>query len=212
MIDRDGRMEANPRADSGEAPLDPVELAFVAKLRERVPIRDDFNSSVMNAVRAEPVHRSAQFAISRGKQRAYIATTLFGLALAASVAFVVSGNLLHRTEPPATASPVAAVASAPVLPAVASRERTVHFKLVRAGASRVSVAGSFNGWNASQTPLRKVSPDTWEVEVPLSSGRYVYQFVVDGKQWVADPHAPRDAADDFGATNSVVTVASGASS
>jgi hypothetical protein len=37
----------------------------------------------------------------------------------------------------------------------------------------------------------------------------VYQFVINGKQWVPDPKAPRDANADFGTSNSVITVAEG---
>ena len=200
MIDRDAE-DGDPR----EAALDAVEAAFIARLREHVQPRNDFDASVMSAVRAEPVHLPATISMSRGRRRVYVASSLLGLALAASVAFLVVPRSPGRAPEPAARRVMTAVApSAP--------ERTVRFKLVRAGASRVSVAGSFNGWNASMTPLRRVAPDTWEVDVPLGTGRYVYQFVVDGTHWVTDPHAPRDAGEDFGASNSVVTVASGASS
>lgn len=208
MTDPDGSMDPDQRAVPGDQPLDPVELAFVAKLRARVPVPADFDTRVMDAVRAERVHRSASDSGARFRA-AHITMALSGLALAASVAFVISGKLVHRAEP---ARPTPAVASESSRQPHAVYPRTVRFTLVRTGASRVAVAGSFNGWNASQTPLRQISADTWEAEVPLGAGRYVYQFVVDGTQWVTDPDAPHDASDDFGAINSVVTVASGASS
>ncbi|HSU95594.1 MAG TPA: isoamylase early set domain-containing protein, partial [Gemmatimonadaceae bacterium] len=83
----------------------------------------------------------------------------------------------------------------------------VRFTLVASGASAVAVAGSFNGWSTAATPLRRIDKNTWTADIPLGAGRYVYQFVIDGHRWVPDPKAPRDAGDDFGATNSVVTVA-----
>jgi 1,4-alpha-glucan branching enzyme len=80
--------------------------------------------------------------------------------------------------------------------------------LVAPAASRVSVVGDFNDWDAGATPLaRMAGGGVWTVEVPLSAGRHVYTFVVDGKRWVSDPSAPADNDDDFGRPNSVVTVA-----
>ncbi|MGI9089995.1 MAG: isoamylase early set domain-containing protein [Gemmatimonadaceae bacterium] len=82
----------------------------------------------------------------------------------------------------------------------------MRFSLVGARAAKVTVAGSFNGWNTSATPLRRVGNATWVADVPLKAGRYVYQFVLDDHRWVQDPNAPRDPGDDFGKSNSVVTV------
>ncbi|MGI8548013.1 MAG: isoamylase early set domain-containing protein, partial [Gemmatimonadaceae bacterium] len=82
----------------------------------------------------------------------------------------------------------------------------VRFSLTGARATNVTVAGTFNGWNASATPLRQVDSVTWVADVPLKAGRYTYQFVLDNRKWVPDPHAPRDTGDDFGTSNSVVTV------
>lgn len=85
------------------------------------------------------------------------------------------------------------------------RGKDVPFTLVAPQASSVSVVGDFNDWKP--TPLVKNRAGAWEARVRLAPGQYNYAFVVDGSRWVADPEAPKNAVDDFGSPNSVVTVA-----
>ena len=84
------------------------------------------------------------------------------------------------------------------------RGKAVPFMLVAPQASSVSVVGDFNDWKP--TPLVKNGAGAWEARVRLAPGQYNYAFVVDGSRWVADPAAPKNAVDDFGSPNSVVTV------
>jgi 1,4-alpha-glucan branching enzyme len=70
----------------------------------------------------------------------------------------------------------------------------------------VQAAGDFNGWNPSRTPLEPTSNGAWTVTIPLEPGRYEYQFVVDGEQWIADPFAIEQNDDGFGARNAVLDV------
>jgi len=83
---------------------------------------------------------------------------------------------------------------------------TVRFVLVAPGAHQVSVAGTFNRWDPSATPLvRSGTADTWVATIALPPGEHQYAFVVDGARWVPDPAAP--AVDDgFGRRNSVLTL------
>jgi 1,4-alpha-glucan branching enzyme len=82
----------------------------------------------------------------------------------------------------------------------------VRFALSAPGAKGVSVAGSFNGWDAGANLLDDGDGDgVWTVTIPLPAGRHEYLFVVDGTRWMLDPSAPR-AADGFGGVNSAVTV------
>ncbi len=78
-------------------------------------------------------------------------------------------------------------------------------------AGRVSIVGDFNGWNVAATPLDRVSSSegVWAVDVHIRPGRYAYAFVVDGRDWIADPTAPL-APDGFGNPTSVIVVGSGA--
>jgi 1,4-alpha-glucan branching enzyme len=71
-------------------------------------------------------------------------------------------------------------------------------------AQSVAIAGSFNGWNPQRSPLRKNGSD-WTTSIPLSSGRYEYRFVVDGK-WISDPKAKESAPNDYGEQNSVLNI------
>jgi hypothetical protein len=83
----------------------------------------------------------------------------------------------------------------------------VRLVMMQPGAKVVQVAGDFNGWNPAQTPLERVSADgAWSVTIPLKPGRYAYMFVVDGRQWVADPFASEQKDDGFGSRNAVVDV------
>ena len=46
----------------------------------------------------------------------------------------------------------------------------------------------------------------WSVTAPVPAGVHRYAFVVNGKEWVADPSAPRSASDDFGLPSSALVV------
>ena len=85
------------------------------------------------------------------------------------------------------------------------RGKAVPFTLMAPQASSVALVGDFNDWKPM--PLVKNSAGAWETRVRLAPGQYNYVFVVDGSRWVVDPAAPKNAADDFGSPNSVVTVA-----
>jgi 1,4-alpha-glucan branching enzyme len=83
-------------------------------------------------------------------------------------------------------------------------EKPVDFILKRPEARSASLAGNFNGWDPKRNPMRKDAKG-WRTTVWLPPGRYEYRFVVDG-EWLSDPEAKESAANDFGSTNSVVTV------
>jgi 1,4-alpha-glucan branching enzyme len=53
-------------------------------------------------------------------------------------------------------------------------------------AKEVFVAGSFNGWNATATPMKRIGSN-WKAVVEVVPGAYSYNFVIDGK-WVCDPN------------------------
>jgi len=88
-------------------------------------------------------------------------------------------------------------------------ESTIYVRLVlvRPDAQSVSVAGDFNGWNPAETNLQRSDDGIWTVTLPLRPGRYEYMFIVDGKQWIADPLATEETVDGFGSRNAVLDVA-----
>jgi len=70
---------------------------------------------------------------------------------------------------------------------------------------RVSVAGSFNNWDPTSTPLQKQG-DAWMTVLALPPGSYEYMFVEDGENWITDPLAARKTNDGFGGMNAVLDV------
>jgi len=83
---------------------------------------------------------------------------------------------------------------------------TVSFALRAPQASTVSLAGDFNGWSGEGYQLRRADASgTWEIKVPLKRGKaYVYNFVIDGKIWIADPSVPAKIDDGFGGSGSLL--------
>ncbi|HPF70938.1 MAG TPA: hypothetical protein PLQ13_09725 [Candidatus Krumholzibacteria bacterium] len=72
-------------------------------------------------------------------------------------------------------------------------------------AGQVFIAGSFNGWNASDRPLARNAKGVWATVVKLDAGRHTYKYVVDGN-WLADPENGDVESDGYGGNNSAVTV------
>lgn len=84
----------------------------------------------------------------------------------------------------------------------------VHFALHAPGARQVELVGNFNEWQPGA--IRLTGPDAsghWTATVALPEGRYEYQFLVDGRQWVTDPAAAVARPDGFGHVNAVCEVA-----
>ena len=130
-----------------------------------------------------------------------------GAMAAACVVVVAVAGLLRLVperivEVPVAASPVqtASFGSAP------EPKVFVRLVLLQPSAQSVSVAGDFNGWNPAKTKLERTDGGMWTVTLPLKPGRYEYMFVIDGKQWIADPLATDSATDGFGAQNAVLDV------
>jgi 1,4-alpha-glucan branching enzyme len=70
----------------------------------------------------------------------------------------------------------------------------------------VFVAGDFNDWSATRTPLRfDERLGTHEIVVELPPGRYCYRLVIDGR-WTADPNNQHKLVNEYGEFNSVVVV------
>lgn len=71
--------------------------------------------------------------------------------------------------------------------AVCASAKQVSFRLQAPEAGRVTVAGTFNGWNPVALAMTKAVDGTWSASLDLAPGAYLYKFVVDGK-WIADPN------------------------
>jgi len=71
-------------------------------------------------------------------------------------------------------------------------------------ASKVYVAGDFNGWNPTAYPMKRVA-DGWEFPLNLAAGKTRYKFIVDGK-WILDPGNKLWEQNEFGTGNSVLWI------
>jgi len=160
-----------------------------AELEHPAPMDRAVDARVMAAVRAEATRRPWFL-----RRRTFAWSPAGLLMRAAAVAAIAVGATiaaLHLRSVPPTSPP----------------DHTVAFVLYAPGARSVSLAGDFNDWSKSATPLHPTaSAGAWVVTVPLAPGRYHYAFVVDGKRWVTDPGAAPAPGDDFGKPSSVMTV------
>ena len=82
---------------------------------------------------------------------------------------------------------------------------TVHLRVIKEGARKVCVAGTFNDWKPQRTPLERNAQGEWEVTLSLAPGEYEYRFVADD-QWMDDPLPPRSIPNPFGGMNAVIQV------
>jgi len=100
---------------------------------------------------------------------------------------------------------LAAAGKPSVSPEIPPNSRLVFFELFAPDAHAVSLAGSFNQWNPSGTPMTRSGEGKWIKDLYLVSGRYEYLFVVDGR-WTPDLKATEEMPNRFGGCNSVVEV------
>jgi serine protease AprX len=74
-------------------------------------------------------------------------------------------------------------------------------------AGSVSVAGDFNEWSQTATPLKRNSSGLWSTEIGVPhAGRFEYKFIIDGQRWIDDPSNGMKAPDNYGGLNSVLVV------
>jgi hypothetical protein len=83
--------------------------------------------------------------------------------------------------------------------------RTVLVEFVHHTATKVCIAGAFNDWRPSVTPMVSLGDGRWIKELALPSGIYEYRLVVDG-EWMPDPQASETVPNPFGGLNSVLKV------
>jgi 1,4-alpha-glucan branching enzyme len=111
----------------------------------------------------------------------------------------------------ATAAPPASAPAAPTAPSAGATganrgQHTFQYRSA-SGTRSVVVAGSFNNWSTSATPMSDADGDgVWTADVALSPGKHQYKFVVNASDWVVDPSNASKADDGMGGENSVVEV------
>ena len=175
-------------ADWGRTTLELI----VQELQAPVRLDESFDRRVMVRVRRQYAERRPRGVAGWFAAAARITRRpAYAAALAAGVVAVVTVGML-RLRPSSVAG------SGPI---------PVQFVLVAPEARSVAVVGDFNNWGLGDTALVAENHNgVWSVSAPVPAGVHRYAFLVNGKQWVADPTAPRAAGDDFGQPSSALVV------
>jgi hypothetical protein len=204
--------------EGGDATIERMALA----LRRPVDLGPEVDRSVMAAIRAAPLMVAGSVRMPRPRSRwswlvrprsVRFSVSPLGALAAAGVAIVAALVGLRRdTSVDQMAERRDVTGEFPAVAKSAPARDTVfvtRFILVAPGAKQVALVGDFNDWKRQQTMLKPVQNGNgmWSVDVQLPAGVYSYAFLVDGKEWKADPRAPRKLGDDFGQPTSVITVA-----
>lgn len=166
--------------------------------------------SVTTPGRLTPSRSRALATIRRmrgGGPRSVSASTL---ATAAGIALVLAVGTQERTDTglsPRRHAVVIGDSVASVASAIRDTLRIVQFMLTAPAASRVALAGDFNGWDIRGIPMARDSRDgRWAVTLALAPGRHSYAYVVDDTQWVRDPVATPAEPNELTPPRSVVII------
>src|SRR2546428_9407098 len=157
-------------------------LAALARGPVSLPLTLD--ARVMAAVRAggaSPSRRMLRWITEPRELHLRVRPWLLGAGLAAAALVLLLAGPVVLSHRRGTLPMVAA----------ASESVFVRFVLYAPGAKQVGLAGTFNQWDQSATPLVRAGNDAvWTVTLALPAGQHQYAFVVDGRRWVPDPPAP----------------------
>ena len=186
--------------------LDPYVEWIAREARRPVQLDAAARMRLMSAIRAEPAPRRRRFGFGRLLEpRSFALSPLTSVAMAAGLVGIgmMLGLWTYRGGRSPAGAPPGPVAMQPPV-------QNIKFVVVAPNASQVSLVGDFNEWNAAANVMtRTPSGGAWSIAIPLTPGRHVYAFVINGSngtQWVADPTAPLAPEDAFGVPNSVVLV------
>jgi 1,4-alpha-glucan branching enzyme len=74
-------------------------------------------------------------------------------------------------------------------------------------AGSAMLAGEFNNWSTTDTPMKKLKDGSFSVTVSLEVGcAYTFRYVLDQNVWVNDLEADQYVANEHGEDNSVVVL------
>ena len=191
---------------------EPIAVDPAAKRRLMELVREAPAPLLMTRTPLRPAHaRSRALSSIRrmrdGGSRAASASTL---ATAAGIALLLAVGSQERSGPtgaPGRRAVIIGDSVASVASAIRDTLRIVQFMLTAPAASRVALAGDFNGWDPRAIPLERDRRDgRWAVTLALAPGRHSYAYVVDDTQWVRDPAAAPAEPNELTPPRSVVIV------
>jgi hypothetical protein len=211
---------------------DPL-ASLIDELREPVAVDPASRRRVMEMVREAPVPTSSAVrtiatpATTATRSRAFAAirrlrsergtgaagpgaATASTLATAAGIALLMAVASQDPATPRITPNRRAVIIGdsvASVASALRDTLRIVQFILTAPAASRVALAGDFNGWDTRSVPLTRDTRDgRWAVTLALAPGRHTYAYVVDDTQWVRDPRGTPSEPNELTPPRSVVII------
>ncbi|RWX51534.1 Glycogen recognition site of AMP-activated protein kinase [Candidatus Electrothrix marina] len=72
-------------------------------------------------------------------------------------------------------------------------------------AGSAMLAGEFNSWSTTDTPMKKLKDGSFSVTISLKAGcSYTFRYVLNDNIWVNDPEADEYAVNEYGESNSVL--------
>lgn len=73
--------------------------------------------------------------------------------------------------------------------------------------SSAMLAGEFNNWSTTDTPMKRLKNGSFSVTISLKAGcSYAFRYVLDDNIWVNDPEADEYVENEHGESNSVLTL------
>ena len=161
----------------------------------------DFHALAEEIIDSQARQQRSEFVSSLAGQLKAISTTADELLQSAKP--TIKALQAPRTEKPQPADTNARLSD---YYGVSQINDAVIFVTLYPRASSVQIAGDFNNWQPSKTPLQKVGKSgVWQTKIKLPAGKYRYRLVVDG-QWQQDPYNETTESNPFGGFNSVVEV------
>lgn len=161
-----------------EAVVDAPNVELVADRADEVELR--LNGRVVASVAESPLELKLPFQQLRyGRHQLTARAERKGLVGMQQIYFWKLPP--HRVEsiPPGTA-----------WGATDNHDGTVTFALHAPEKRFVSVMGDFNGWDP-YVDMMNYSPDgTWWLTRPVSNGAWLFQYVIEGRRFLADPYSP----------------------
>ena len=197
---------------------------LIAELREPVAADPTAKRRVMELVRESPLPVAAPAVVARPaheRSRAVAAirrmrgsdarsSSASALATAAGIALLLAVGSQERpasSYQPGRRAVTLGDSVASVASSIRDTLRIVQFMLTAPAASRVALAGDFNGWDTRGTPLARDDRNgRWTVTLALAPGRHRYAYVVDDTQWVRDPAATPAEPNELTPPRSVVII------
>lgn len=90
--------------------------------------------------------------------------------------------------------------------------REILFSCRAPEANAVNLAGTFNNWNPTATPMersREPTDGAWCARLKLPAGRHEFKYIIDGR-WCCDPgideKVPKTVPNNYGSLNHVIEI------